>query len=321
MVRTAFITGVTGQDGSYLAELLLTKGYCVHSHSSRSPGSHLGHAEPFRARLKIHHFELTDHRAVKAALEAVSPDEIYLLASQSRIPLSWSDPAATLRQNVEATAVWLDAMRSMCPNSKLVFASSSEVFDPVASAPTNEDTPLRPATPYGTSKACGQHLVKNFRDEYGIFASSAILFNHESPRRSPDFLWPKICKAATDIAARRQTHLTLGNLDVVRDWGYAPEYVEGLWRIALAQQPDDFVLGTGVGRTVREVVDLVFGRLGLDPSRHVQQTSQFTRASDAPVRIADPSKARTVLGWKPKVSFPELVNMMVDAELAELDKA
>ncbi len=323
--RRALITGITGQDGSYLAELLLAKGYEVHGLIRRASTfnthriEHL-YVDPHEehARLFLHYGDLTDGTRLVTLLSRVQPDEVYHLAAQSHVRVSFDEPEYTGLTTGMGTTRLLEAIRAAGLSTRFYQASSSEMFG-AAAPPQNEQTPFHPRSPYGAAKVYGYWMARNYRDAYGMYAVNGILFNHESPRRGETFVTRKITRAVAAIAAGRQEHLYLGNLDAVRDWGYAPEYVEAMWRMLQADRPDDYVLATGTAHTVRDFVQFAFDHAGLDWEQHVRFDERYVRPSEVDVLIGDASKATEQLGWQPRVLAPELARIMVDADRAVIE--
>lgn len=324
MSKRALITGITGQDGSYLAELLLSKGYEVHGTIRRASTfnthriEHL-YVDPHDsgARLFLHYAELTDGSRLFALLSQIRPDEIYHLAAQSHVRVSFDEPEFTSESTGLGAIRLLEAIRQLGLDCRYYQASSSEMFGS-SPPPQNEDTPFCPRSPYGTSKLFAYWTARNYREAYGLFAVNGILFNHESPRRGETFVTRKITRAAARIAAGLDEHLWVGNIDAVRDWGYAPEYVEGMWRMLQVDTPEDFVLATGTGHSVREFLDLAFQQVGLNWEDHVRFDERYNRPAEVDTLIGDASKAAAELGWKPTVFIPELVKIMVDADVEAL---
>ena len=322
----ALITGITGQDGLYLSELLHSKGYEVF-------GLIRGQNNPKEALVRqtvpdvtLLSGDLQDLSSLLRALEQSNPDEVYNLGAISYVAYSWEQAALTSAVTGMGVLSMLEAIRLWAHGSsdrvRFYQASSSEMFGKVQSVPQSELTLLWPRSPYGVAKVFGHYMTINYRESYGMHASSGILFNHESPRRGPEFVTRKVAQAAASIARGQQDELRLGNLDARRDWGFAGDYVEAMWLMLQQAQADDYVIGTGETHSIRELVELSFARVGIEHwERHVVQDPQFFRPAEVDLLIADPTKARTVLGWKPNVTFPDLVNTMVDAELARLDKA
>ena len=323
--KRALITGISGQDGSYLAELLLEKGYEVHGIVRRSSSfntdriDHLYH-DPHEqgVRLFTHYGDLADSVALVKLLYELQPDEIYHLGAQSHVRVSFDIPEYTFDVTGAGTVRLLEAIREAGVSPRFYQASSSEMFG-AAPPPQNEQTPFHPRSPYGVAKVAAYWATVNYREAYGMFAVNGILFNHESPRRGETFVTRKITRAVARIAAGLQDKLYLGNLDAQRDWGYAPDYVEAMWLMLQADEPDDFVIATGETHTVREAVEIAFARQGLDPGRASWRSiPKYYRPSEVDVLLGDASKAKEKLGWEPKVRFKELVELMVDADVAAL---
>jgi GDPmannose 4,6-dehydratase len=324
MQKKALITGITGQDGSYLAELLLGKGYEVHGLIRRASTfntrriEHL-YVDPHEAaaRLFLHYGDLTDGTRLVTLLNKVRPDEVYHLAAQSHVRVSFDEPEFTGMTTGLGTTRILEAIRATGLATRFYQASSSEMFG-ATPPPQNEDTPFHPRSPYGAAKVYAYWIARNYREAYGMYAVNGILFNHESPRRGETFVTHKITRAAAAIAEGQQELLYLGNLDAVRDWGYAPEYVEAMWRMLQADEPTDYVVATGTAYSVRDFVGFAFEHAGLDWERYVRFDDRYLRPSEVDALIGDPSKAAAVLGWKPRVLTPELARIMVDADRAAL---
>jgi GDPmannose 4,6-dehydratase len=321
------ITGVTGQDGSYLAELLLDKGYEVHGLIRRASSFNTGRIDHLYrdphdegVRLFLHHADLTDGSAMAALLAKVRPNEVYHLAAQSHVRVSFDQPEYTGDVTGLGTTRLLEAIRWSGTDIRFYQASSSEMFG-AAPPPQGERTPFHPRSPYGAAKVYAYWTARNYREAYGMYAVNGILFNHESPRRGETFVTRKITRAAARIRAGLQDHLYLGNLDAVRDWGYAPEYVDAMWRMLQAPEPADYVVATGTAHTVREFLTLAFEHAGLDWEKHVRFDSRYLRPSEVDSLIGDAGKAADVLGWTPRVYTPELVRIMVDADIEALDAA
>jgi GDPmannose 4,6-dehydratase len=317
-VARALITGIGGQDGSYLAERLLDRGYEV-------TGTVLGSAEDHAAldgvrdRIRLVELDLTAADAAGQALSELEPDELYHLAAVSFVPAWWEDPVGLTRREPVAVVALLEALRRARPETRAFFASSAEIFAGTEENPQSETTRPAPLTPYGAAKAFGLYAVQSFRRQYGLHASSGILFNHESPRRSPHFVTRKVTRAAAAISLGLEDHVTLGKLDAKRDWGFAGDYVRAMELMVQADEPDDYVIATGEARTVRELVEAAFGAVGLDWREHVRYDESLGRgATDARALVGDAAKARERLGWTPEVGFDELVRLMVDADLSEL---
>lgn len=323
-VKTALITGITGQDGSYLAELLLEKGYVVHGIVRRASTfntqriDHL-YRDPHdpEARLFLHFGDMTDGTRIAGLLERLCPDEVYHLAAQSHVRVSFDEPEFTGDTTGLGTIRLLEAIRSTGLPCRFYQASSSEMFG-ASPPPQHEGTPFHPRSPYGVAKVYAYWATRNYREAYGMYAVNGILFNHESPRRGATFVTRKVAKAAARIKAGLQDVVYLGNLDARRDWGYAAEYVEAMWRMLQEDQPDDYVIATGVSHSVRDFVEHCFAHVGLDWREHVRFDERYLRPTEVDDLIGDASKAERVLGWKPVVHAPELARLMVDAELAAL---
>jgi GDPmannose 4,6-dehydratase len=325
LVKVALITGVTGQDGSYLAELLLGKGYEVHGLVRRSSSFNTGrlddvYQDPHDAhrRLYLHHGDLHDGSALGSLLSRVRPSEVYHLGAQSHVRVSFDQPSYTGDVTGLGTTRLLEAIRSTGLETRFYQASSSEMFG-AAPPPQSEATPFHPRSPYGAAKVYSYWVTRNYREAYGMFAVNGILFNHESPRRGETFVTRKITRAVARIKAGLQEHLYLGNLDAVRDWGYAPEYVDAMWRMLQADAPDDYVVATGTAFTVSDFVQLAFAHAGLDWQRHVRYDQRYERPSEVDALIGDPAKAQEQLGWTARVHTPELARIMVDADVQLLD--
>jgi GDPmannose 4,6-dehydratase len=322
--KRALITGISGQDGSYLAELLLEKGYEVHGIIRRSSSfntdriDHLYH-DPHEqgVRLFTHYGDLSDSVALVKLLYELQPDEIYHLGAQSHVRVSFEIPEYTFDITGGGTVRLLEAIREAGVRPRFYQASSSEIFG-AAPPPQDEETRFHPRSPYGVAKLAAYWAAVNYREAYDMFCANGILFNHESPRRGETFVTRKITRAVARIAAGLQDKLYLGNLEAQRDWGYAPDFVEAMWLMLQADEPDDFVIATGETHTVREAVEVAFGRAGLDPDAHVEIDPKYYRPSEVDALLGDASKAKEKLGWEPKVRFRELVELMVDADMAEL---
>ena len=322
--KKALITGVTGQDGSYLAELLLGKGYEVHGLVRRASTfntarvDHLyqdGHDPD--ARFFLHSGDLSDTARLMTLLHRVDPDEVYNLAGQSHVRVSFDQPEYTGDTTGLGALRLLEAVRMTGVDCRYSQASSSAMLDP-SRPPQDESTPINPRSPYGAAKAYAHWMTRNYRESYGMFAVSGVLFNHESPRRGETFVTRKVTRAVARIQAGRDDYLYMGNLDAVRDWGYAPEYVEGMWRMLQADEPEDFVLATGVPMTVREFVATAFDHAGLDWQRHVKYDERYERPTEVDVLVGNAERARERLGWSPTVQGPELARIMVDADMEAL---
>lgn len=319
MSRRALITGITGQDGSYLAELLLSEQYEVHGIVRRPLGEGCWRIAHIQDRLHLHHADLLDEWSLLRLLESAQPDEVYNLAAQSFVPTSWAQPLLTGEVNALGVARLLEAVRQVNPHIRFYQASSSEMFGRVRQEPQNEDTPFWPRSPYGAAKAYGHWIAVNYRESYDLFVCSGILFNHESPRRGLEFVTRKVTDAAARIKLGRATTLRLGNLEALRDWGFAGDYVRAMWLMLRQDKPGDYVVATGVKHSVRDLVELAFAHVGLDPTKHVETDPSLLRPAEVTTLCGDASRARTALGWEPRVSFAELVRMMVDADLKRVE--
>ncbi|MBC7353449.1 MAG: GDP-mannose 4,6-dehydratase [Thermogutta sp.] len=315
MTKRALITGITGQDGSYLAEFLLQKGYEVHGMVRRSSTEGFERIQHIRDRIHLHQADLLDQLSLVRLLAEVRPHEVYNLAAMSFVPTSWEQPLLTGEFTALGVTRMLEAIRHVDRTIRFYQASSSEMFGAVREEPQNENTPFYPRSPYGVAKVYGHWITVNYRESFGIFACSGILFNHESPRRGKEFVTRKVTDAVARIKLGLQEKLYLGNLDAMRDWGFAGDYVEAMWLMLQQPQPDDYVVATGEKHSVRELVELAFDYVGLDWKRYVEIDPRLIRPAEVFTLRGDATKARTVLGWKPRVTFPELVRMMVDADL------
>jgi GDPmannose 4,6-dehydratase len=316
--KTAVITGVTGQDGSYLAELLLDKGYEVVGvvrRTSHDSYERIGH---LLDRLHIVPADLLDQHSLTSVVRDAAPHEVYNLAAQSFVPTSWSQPVLTGEFTALGVTRLLEAVRLAHPEARFYQASSSEMFGKAVETPQRETTPFYPRSPYGVAKVYGHWITVNYRESYGLYAVSGILFNHESPRRGLEFVTRKVSHGVARIVKGKATALRLGNLDAGRDWGFAGDYVEAMWRMLQQPTPEDYVIGTGETHTVRELCEIAFAHVGLDWTQYVTSDAQFVRPAEVDVLCADPSKARRRLDWRPRVGFAELVRMMVDADLARI---
>jgi GDPmannose 4,6-dehydratase len=313
--KRALITGITGQDGSYLAELLLDKGYEVHGMVRRSSTETFQRLETFRDRITLHTGDVLDQRSLVDVLRECEPEEIYNLAAMSFVAASWSQPVLTAEFTGTGVTRMLEAMREVSPDARFYQASSSEMFGKVLEVPQTEKTPFYPRSPYGVAKAYGHFITVNYRESYDLFATSGILFNHESERRGLEFVTRKVTHGAAAIKLGLADELALGNLDAERDWGYAKDYVEAMWLMLQQDEPDDYVIATGEAHSVRELVDVAFARVGLDPESHVRIDPRFLRPAEVEHLVGDASKARDKLGWEPRTSFEEMVQLMVDSDL------
>jgi GDPmannose 4,6-dehydratase len=316
--RRALITGITGQDGSYLAELLLEKGYEVHGMVRRASTEKFERIEHLRERLTLHQGDLLDQRSLVDTLRAARPDEVYNLAAMSFVAVSWLQPTLTAEFTGVGVTRMLEALREACPQARFYQASSSEMFGKVAETPQTESTPFYPRSPYGVAKAYGHHITVNYRESYGMFLCSGILFNHESRRRGLEFVTRKITHGAAAIRTGRATELRLGNLDARRDWGFAGDYVEAMWLMLQQDAPEDYVIATNQTHSVRRCAEIAFGRVGLDWEEHVVVDDAFRRPAEVDLLQGDYAKAERQLGWRPRTSFEELITTMVDADLERL---
>ncbi len=317
-LKTALITGITGQDGSYLAELLLNKGYRVAGVVRRSSTENFQRIEHLRDRIQLHQADLLDQTSLARVLEQSRPDEIYNLAAMSFVPTSWKQPVLTAEFTATGVTRLLEAVRQICPRARFYQASSSEMYGKVREVPQTEATPFHPRSPYGVAKAYGHYITVNYRESYNLFACSGILFNHESPRRGLEFVTRKITHGVARIKMGLARELRLGNLEARRDWGFAGDYVRAMWLMLQQETPDDFVVGTGETHSVEEFVRIAFGHVGLDWKKYVVIDPEFYRPAEVDLLLSNPAKARALLGWEPEVSFEQLVRMMVDADIAML---
>jgi GDPmannose 4,6-dehydratase len=314
-MRRALITGVTGQDGSYLAEFLLERGYEVAGLVRRSSTVNFERIHHLQDRIELISGDLMDLHSLINALKKSRPDEVYNLAAQSFVPASWDQPELTGQVTALGAMRMLEAVRLACPEARFYQASSSEMFGKVVETPQRESTPFYPRSPYGVGKIFGHWATVNYRESYDLFAVSGILFNHESPRRGVEFVTRKISLAVARIKLGLQTQLPLGNLDARRDWGFAGDYVAAMWLMLQQPEPRDYVVGTGVAHSVEQFVEAAFSHVGLDWRDHVVQDPRFMRPAEVDLLIADPTRAREEMGWEPEVGFEQLVRMMVDADL------
>jgi GDPmannose 4,6-dehydratase len=317
----ALITGITGQDGSYLAELLLGKGYEVVGVVRRTSHHSYERVEHLLDRIEIVAADLLDQHSLTIVLQETRPDEVYNLAAQSYVPTSWTQPVLTGEFTALGVTRILEAIRLVHPSARFYQASSSEMFGKVTETPQRESTAFYPRSPYGVAKVYGHWITVNYRESYDLYAVSGILFNHESPRRGIEFVSRKVTDGVARIKLGLASELRLGNLDARRDWGYAGDYVEAMWRMLQRDTPRDYVVGSGETHSVRELVELAFVHVGLDYRKYVVSDPKYYRPAEVDVLLADPSKARRELGWAPKVGFAELVTMMVDADLERLGAA
>lgn len=320
MNKKAFITGVTGQDGSYLADLLIDKGYEVHGlvrQSTQFTQDRWGHLRNamLSNKFEVHHGDLMDASGMRSLLEIIQPDEIYNLAAQSHVGISFEQPVNTTEVTALGALNLLDAIKRSKLNCKFYQASSSEMFGRVRETPQNENTPFYPRSPYGCAKVYAHYITQNYRESYDMFACSGILFNHESERRGENFVTRKITRAVGRIKAGLQTELKMGNTSALRDWGYAPEYVEAMWLMLQQDKPNDYVIGTGIQHSVQEFIDSAFEIAGLDQEKYIKIDQKFMRPSEVDTLISDSTKAKDILGWTPKVDFKLLVQKMVDHDI------
>jgi GDPmannose 4,6-dehydratase len=316
--RRALITGITGQDGSYLAELLLEKGYDVCGMVRRASVEKFERIEHLRSRVRLAQADLLDQLSLISLVQDFRPHEVYNLAAQSFVPTSWSQPMLTAEFDAVGVTRMLEAVRLVDPKIRFYQASSSEMFGKVREVPQRETTPFHPRSPYGVAKVYGHYITVNYRESYGLFACSGILFNHESERRGLEFVTRKVTHAVAAIKLGLATELSLGNLDAKRDWGFAGDYVEAMWLMLQQPEPHDYVVATGENHTVRELVEIAFRRVGLDWQKHVRLDPDLIRPAEVDTLIGDASKARARLGWKPRITFQGLVERMVDADLERL---
>jgi len=318
--KKALITGITGQDGSYLAELLLEKGYEVHGLVRRSSSFNTWRIDPIRDRMVLHYGDLVDQNSLARALEALQPDEVYNLAAQSHVKVSFDMPEYTTDVTAIGVLRVLDAVRDLGLHTRVYQAGSSEMFGLAQETPQTERTPFHPRSPYAVSKVYGHWMAVNYRESYGMHVSNGILFNHESPRRGENFVTRKITMGVAAIKQGRSKELRLGNLDAKRDWGYARDYVEAMWRIVQAERPGDYVVATGETHSVREFCEAAFGCVGLDWKDFVKVDSKYFRPAEVDLLLGDSTRARRELGWTPRVTFRDLVRLMVEADLESAGK-
>jgi GDPmannose 4,6-dehydratase len=319
--RTALITGITGQDGSYLAELLLEKGYEVHGMVRRSSTETFERIEHLDGQVELHQADLLDQVSLLNTIRESAPTEIYNLAAQSFVPTSWVQPSLTGEFTALGVTRMLDAIRVVDPSIRFYQASSSEMFGRVRDVPQSEDTDFYPRSPYAVAKLYGHWITVNYRESYDLYAVSGILFNHESPRRGREFVTRKITQTVARIKLGLQDDLKLGNVEAKRDWGYAKEYVEAMWLMLQAEEPSDYVVGTGLQNSVRECYEIAFGHVGLDPTNFVKIDKSLQRPAEVDTLLANPAKAERELGWKARTSFEELVVIMVEADLEAQERA
>jgi GDPmannose 4,6-dehydratase len=321
MAKRALITGITGQDGSYLAELLLEKGYEVHGLVRRASTTNYWRIEHLLDRIHLKPGDLLDQLSLIKVIDEVRPDEIYNLAAMSFVPASWDQPLLTGEFNSQGVTRVLEAVRQVDPRIRLYQASSSEMYGKVREVPQTESTPFYPRSPYGVSKVFAHYITVNYRESYDLFAVSGILFNHESPRRGLEFVTRKVTDGAARIKLGVADSLALGNLDAKRDWGFSGDYVRAMWLMLQQDRADDFVIATGQSHSVQDLVELAFGHVGLDWQKYVRLDPKFLRPAEVDHLIGDPAKAEAALGWKPEVDFAGLVRMMVDADMERLSRA
>jgi len=315
MAGKALITGITGQDGSYLADLLLDKGYEVFGMVRRSSTETTGRIEHIRDRITFLQADLMDQVSLSKALEEAAPDEIYNLAAQSFVPTSWRQPVLTGQITGMGVTRMLEAMRQVVPKARFYQASSSEMFGKVREVPQSENTPFHPRSPYAVAKTYGHHITVNYRESYGLFTASGILFNHESPRRGLEFVTRKITDGVARIKLGLADELRLGNLESQRDWGYAGDYVVAMWLMMQHAEPENFVISTGKTHSIKDFLDIAFAHLDLDWAEYVKLDPRYLRPAEVDQLIGDSSKAKKILGWEPTVDFKSLVTMMVDADM------
>jgi GDPmannose 4,6-dehydratase len=318
MAKRAVITGITGQDGSYLAELLLDKGYEVTGVVRRASAPNLWRIEHLLDRISLRPADLLDQLSLVRLIQDVKPTELYNLAAMSFVPASWDQPLLTGEYNSMGVTRVLEAVRQVDPGIRIYQASSSEMYGRVREVPQTELTPFYPRSPYGVSKVFGHYITVNYRESYNLFAVSGILFNHESPRRGPEFVTRKVTDGVARIKLGLSDHLSLGNLDACRDWGFAGDYVRAMWLMLQQDEADDYVIATGVSHSVKQLVEVAFGHAGLDWQQHVRTDPALIRPAEVDHLIGDASKAKRVLGWTPSVSFEQLIAMMVDADIRYL---
>jgi GDPmannose 4,6-dehydratase len=317
-MKRALITGITGQDGSYLAELLLEKGYDVHAIVRRASSTNFWRIEHLLDRIHLHPADLLDQLSLIKVLDEVKPHELYNLAAMSFVPASWDQPMLTGEFNAQGVTRILEAVRQVDTSIRMYQASSSEMFGKVREVPQTELTPFYPRSPYGVSKVYGHYITVNYRESYDLFAVSGILFNHESPRRGLEFVTRKVTDGVARIKLGLATSLGLGNLDAQRDWGFAGDYVRAMWLMLQQDKADDYVIATGQTHSVRNLVEVAFRHVDLDWQKYVKQDPRFLRPAEVDLLIGDPAKAKSTLGWSPNVDFEALVKMMVDADLERL---
>jgi GDPmannose 4,6-dehydratase len=316
--KVALITGITGQDGSYLAELLLEKGYKVYGLVRRASVEKYERIEHIRHKIELIQGDLLDQSSLSSALQHCRPSEVYNLAAQSFVPTSWVQPVLTSEFTAVGVTRILEAIRAVDPSIRFYQASSSEMYGRVRETPQTELTPFYPRSPYGVAKVYGHYITVNYRESYNLFAVSGILFNHESPRRGLEFVTRKVTDGVARIKLGLANELRMGNLDARRDWGFAGDYVEAMWLMLQQNEPDDYVIATGETHTVQKLVEVAFGHAGLDWKKYIVQDPAFLRPAEVDLLIGDPSKAKKKLGWQPKVSFEQMIQMMVESDIKRL---
>jgi GDPmannose 4,6-dehydratase len=316
--KVAFITGITGQDGSYLAEFLLQKGYKVYGMVRRASVDKYERISHIMDKIELIQGDLLDQYSLISALKQAQPTEVYNLAAQSFVPTSWAQPVLTSEFTAIGVTRMLESIRLVDPKMRFYQASSSEMYGKVLETPQTENTPFYPRSPYGVAKVYGHYITVNYRESYNLFAVSGILFNHESPRRGLEFVTRKVTDGVARIKLGLSSELRLGNLDARRDWGFAGDYVEAMWSMLQQDTPDDYVIATGETRTVKELVQVAFDRAGLDWEKYVKLDPAFIRPAEVDLLIGDPAKAKKQLGWTPKVTFEQMIGMMVDSDIARL---
>lgn len=314
------ITGITGQDGSYLAEFLLEKGYEVYGMVRRSSTENFERIDHIRDKIKLYQADLLDQLSIIEMIESIQPDEVYSLAAQSFVPTSWIQPVLTGEFNALGVTKILEAIKLVNPKIRFYQASSSEMFGKVREVPQNEKTPFYPRSPYGVAKVYAHWITVNYRESYGIHASSGILFNHESPRRGKEFVSRKITDGVAKIKLGLAKELFMGNLDAKRDWGYAKDYVKAMWLMLQQPEPDNYVIATGVNHSVKELVEIAFSHAGLDYKKFVKVDPKLVRPAEVDVLLGDPSYAKKKLGWKPEMKFEDMIKLMVDFDLKRYEK-
>lgn len=319
-MKKALITGITGQDGSYLAEFLLEKGYEVHGITRRTSTPNYGRISAIVDKITLHQGDLLDQHSITSVVKDIQPDEVYNLAAQSFVPTSWNQPVLTGEFTALGVTRALEAVRLACPNARFYQASSSEMFGKVQEIPQSETTPFYPRSPYGVAKVYGHWITVNYRESYDMFAVSGILFNHESPRRGLEFVTRKVTHAVARIKLGLQEKLYLGNLDSKRDWGYAPDYVEAMWLMLQQDKPDDYVIGTGKAWSIQQLVDIAFEVVDLDPKKYVEIDKEFLRPAEVDLLVADPTKSAEKLKWAPRTSFEDMIKIMVESDLEHESK-